>query len=243
MSNHETHSGEPAPQNARSTPAAPAGGEPTREPARTLRVVVIHPLPIVRHGLAALLAERGGFEVVAQLERETDLDGALAERADVAIVGLAAAAVSAAGRRLARAFPRVAFLAITQGSSAPWPLSLRRDGLRGCVDTAAPLDTIVEATREVGRGQLYAWDRAIAPGAEPAPEEAATPRLSRREAEVFELIAEGWSVSRIASHFGVSVKTIEKHRERIKHKLGLHSSAQLLVRAVETRLSGGLGER
>lgn len=57
--------------------------------------------------------------------------------------------------------------------------------------------------------------------------------LSRREREVFALLAEGLSQRQIAEHFRVSVKTVETYRTRIGHKLGLRSRAELIRCALE----------
>jgi DNA-binding NarL/FixJ family response regulator len=56
--------------------------------------------------------------------------------------------------------------------------------------------------------------------------------LSDRELEVFQMIGQGLSIKEIASHLFLSSKTIEVHREHIKEKLGLKSSAELLRYAV-----------
>ena len=56
--------------------------------------------------------------------------------------------------------------------------------------------------------------------------------LSTRELEVFSLIGGGMVVSQIAIRLGISVKTVEAHRENIKNKLGFSSSAQVLAAAV-----------
>ena len=61
-------------------------------------------------------------------------------------------------------------------------------------------------------------------------------QLSDRELEVFELLGQGFSTRRIAETLFRSVKTIESHRENIKAKLGVSSSAELLRYAVEHSL-------
>jgi DNA-binding NarL/FixJ family response regulator len=56
--------------------------------------------------------------------------------------------------------------------------------------------------------------------------------LSDRELEIFQMIGLGLSVKEIAQHLFLSSKTVEVHREHIKEKLGLRSSAELLRYAV-----------
>lgn len=50
-------------------------------------------------------------------------------------------------------------------------------------------------------------------------------QLSSREVEVLRLIAEGYANKQIAAEFGISIKTVEKHRQRMMAKLDLHDTA------------------
>ena len=63
--------------------------------------------------------------------------------------------------------------------------------------------------------------------------------LSRREAQVLRLLAQGHTNQEAANHLAVSVKTIEAHRKRVSDKLGLKSRAQLFRFAVEVGLLEG----
>jgi DNA-binding CsgD family transcriptional regulator len=58
-------------------------------------------------------------------------------------------------------------------------------------------------------------------------------KLTNRELEVFRLMGEGKMTSEIAEALAVSVKTIDTHRLRIKEKLNLKSSSELIKYAVE----------
>ncbi|MBI5628737.1 MAG: response regulator transcription factor, partial [Candidatus Rokubacteria bacterium] len=60
--------------------------------------------------------------------------------------------------------------------------------------------------------------------------------LSDREGEVLRLIAEGLSYKEMAERLGISVKTVETYRERIKEKLNLHSRGELVRYALERGL-------
>ncbi len=57
-------------------------------------------------------------------------------------------------------------------------------------------------------------------------------RLTSREGEVFQLIAEGKANKETAAELGISVKTVEKHREKVMSKLNIHDTAGLTRYAI-----------
>jgi DNA-binding NarL/FixJ family response regulator len=66
----------------------------------------------------------------------------------------------------------------------------------------------------------------------PKNEETVFTKITAREREVLQLIAEGKSTKQIASFLNVSVKTIETHRQQIMEKLNIHSIAELTKYAI-----------
>jgi DNA-binding NarL/FixJ family response regulator len=58
------------------------------------------------------------------------------------------------------------------------------------------------------------------------------PELTSREMEVLQLIAEGFANKQIAGELGLSVKTVEKHRQAVMKKLDIHDIAGLVRHAV-----------
>ena len=58
--------------------------------------------------------------------------------------------------------------------------------------------------------------------------------LGSREAQVVRLLAEGLRSKDIARTMGISIRTVETHRKTIHHKLGLHSTAELIRLAIRT---------
>ncbi len=65
-------------------------------------------------------------------------------------------------------------------------------------------------------------------------------QLSRREKQVLELVAQGLTSSQIGEVLNISPKTVSRHRERIMHKLGLHSTVQLVRFAIRAKLIGAI---
>jgi DNA-binding NarL/FixJ family response regulator len=60
--------------------------------------------------------------------------------------------------------------------------------------------------------------------------------LSKRERQVLEGVSEGHTNQQIGEDLGISPKTVARHRERIMHKLNLHSTTELVKFAIRTGL-------
>jgi two-component system NarL family response regulator len=72
-----------------------------------------------------------------------------------------------------------------------------------------------------------------------APHDPAAPRLSSRERQVLQLVAEGHTSVQIAGHLSMAASTVEVHRRNIMRKLDLHSVADLTKFAVRNGLTTG----
>jgi len=110
---------------------------------------------------------------------------------------------------------------------------------------------LAKAIREVKRGNAY-FSPAIAQRLREqscrtfsgeATAKAPNVELTVREAEVLQLIAEGFANKQIAAELGLSVKTVEKHRQQVMNKLNIHDTAGLVRHAVakgiiESNLAG-----
>jgi DNA-binding NarL/FixJ family response regulator len=110
-----------------------------------------------------------------------------------------------------------------------------RAGASGFVRKSAPVPQILEAIRLVLSGHNYLSERLSrvlldANGSEA--QSSLGSQLTTRELQIFSHIGEGMTVAMIAAKLGVSVKTVESHRENIKNKLGLHSSVLVAAAAV-----------
>ena len=120
-----------------------------------------------------------------------------------------------------------------------------RAGADGFVMKKAPRQELLVAIREVIRGNIYVSRdvaiRAFKKSLESRPEHRSShspsstgiEKLSDREMHVFNLLGSGLRNSQIAHSLNLSVKTVESHRENIKHKLGLNGSRELVERATK----------
>jgi DNA-binding NarL/FixJ family response regulator len=132
------------------------------------------------------------------------------------------------------------YAAFKQRVFAEWAL---RAGASGYLIKTAAKEELLTAIRDVLRGQIYVSRDLVMPAFQKSLGTSAQNRvsgnlpvghnLSHREMHVFLLIGSGLGSKKIAHSLRLRVKTIEAHRENIKHKLGLNSGRQLVERAIE----------
>ena len=167
---------------------------------------------------------RTGFEVL-RLVKTTPPDLAIV---DIFLPELCGQEVIS---RLRRELPEMRILVFT-GAWDPGALnSALRSEPNGMVHKAEPLEVLVFALRIVAAGGRFFSPKIshLLRNPQSAPNQA----LSGREMEVLQSVAEGKSNKETAVLLGVSTKTVENHRMRLMHKLGVHNAASLTLIAVQ----------
>jgi len=116
-----------------------------------------------------------------------------------------------------------------------------RAGANGYVMKRAPKEKLVAAIRDIVNGGIYVSREVALSGCRKSLQRrskndhsrfaSALENLSNREIHIFQLLGSGLGTRQIAQSLDLSVKTVESHRENIKHKLRLSSGAQLRDRA------------
>lgn len=112
-------------------------------------------------------------------------------------------------------------------------------GVTGIVRADAELDSCMEALRQLAQG--HSWLPADLVGELVGARgngngHSVLAELPARQRQVLELLANGMTVREIAEVLGIGVKTVETHRTRLMQQLGVRSSHELLVMAVQGRL-------
>jgi DNA-binding NarL/FixJ family response regulator len=250
VENKQTHSGSPriADTVPPSPPAGPAVAQaqpstganaPTR-PARK-RVFVVDDHPMVRRGLVQTIDNEPDLAVCGQGEDTYAAVRAIGEaKPDVAVVDISLKGGD--GIELVKELKRQGLdtpvLILSMHDEMLYAERALRAGARGYIMKQEAPETLVGAIRKVLGGETYVSPtmggtllRRIAGG---RTREAVTPmaRLTDRELEVFRMIGAGQTVKEIADKLCLSAKTVEAHREHIKEKLNLRTSAELLRFAV-----------
>lgn len=210
--------------------------------ARRTKVLLVDDHPVVREGLRDLLAMEGDLEVCGEADdAPAAMDLARQLRPDLAIVDLSLRQSNGADliRDLAAMLPDLKTLVLSMHNDPFYAERVFRLGARGYITKGELSGAVIQGIRAVLAGKIFVSEKAGARMAErPAGDKlksglSPTERLSKREFEVFELFGQGLSMRDIAARLGVSVKTVDAHRENIKAKMGLSSVTELLKIAIQ----------
>jgi two-component system response regulator NreC len=204
------------------------------------RIVLADDHVLVRQGLKSLL-EREHFQVMAEAS-----DGQEAVRLvethqpDIAILDISMPTLNGidAARGLSRSAPKTKVILLTQHEEEQYIHEALEAGVKGYVLKNQVANDLIQAIRQVGRGEFYlspGISRAVMEAYRNKSERPADP-LTARERQVLQLIAEGKSTKDTASVLGISVKTAESHRMRLMQKLNIHETASLVRYAVRRGL-------
>jgi len=209
-----------------------------------IRVLLADSQAMIRDTLAFYLDARGDLEVVA-----TACDGqeavALCQRTnpDVAVIEVAMPQLNGidATEQICRHCPSVGIVMISQQSSLEFVYRALRAGARGFVSKAAAASDLECAIRCVRAGQRYLsegiteslLDRYQLDHMGKTPFD----RLSARERQILQFIAEGRSSAAVARMLALSPKTIDTYRSRIMEKLGIAEMPALIKFAIHHGLT------
>ena len=205
-------------------------------------VLIAHYAPVTRVGLVALLEASRRFTIVGATGHAPTARQLFCEKQPQLVV-LSLTLQDGDGISLLKDFKKidcsVPALVVSQRSDALSVQRAFRAGARGYIGALDDTDEISHALDLISAGGLYASPsvagallQMLAAGSVEAKRDGYG-RLSDRELEVFRLIGRGSGTLRIAEELHLSVKTIETHKERIKHKLGIERAPDLTRRATE----------
>lgn len=213
---------------------------------KPLRVILADDHALVRAGLRALLERLDGVEVVAEAD-----DGRVAvalarqHRPDVVCMDIGMPGLNGvdATAQLGQQCPDVRVLILSMHKNEEYVSHALQAGAAGyLLKDAAPAELDV-ALQAVARGDVYLSpavshhvvsgyvQRVRAPAGGPL-----VSRLTQRQREVLQLIAEGRTTKQIAATLHLSPKTVETHRRQVMERLAVHDVAGLVRYAVRVGL-------
>ena len=197
---------------------------------------------VVRQGLRALLVAEGDIEIVGEADNGRQAVQ-LAKKLlpDVIVMDIAMPVLNGleATRQITRTIPQAKVLVLSSYSDDEYVQQLTEAGAAGYLVKQTAANELLKAIREAYKGNAY-FSPAIAKRLRDQCRQAFTGQtvrkrtdyLTTREAEVLQLIAEGRANKQIAAELCISIKTVEKHRQQVMNKLGIHDVAGLTRHAI-----------
>ena len=203
---------------------------------------------IVREGLRSLLGARRDFEIVGEAADGREAVALVEElKPDIVILDISMPLLNGleATRQILKMRPQTKVLILTMHESDSLVRDILNVGARGYIlktDVGKDLVTAVESlhrkktffTSSVSQMVLDGYLKGS--GSRSSNSDSEGTRLTPRQREVVQLVAEGKSSKEVAVALDLSVKTAETHRTNIIHRLGLHSVAELVRYAVRNEI-------
>ena len=222
-----------------------------------IRLMLVDDHDVVRTGLKTFLETQEGLQVVAEASSGLEaLELVLGSSPDVVVMDITMPQMDGleATRRLKALCPDCLVLALTVHEDKQYFIEMLLAGASGYVTKQAAAEELVAAIRSVASGNVYLqpalarWllddyrrvmvDQPVEQGKPESTQNDGKDlsALSKREREVLEGVSEGLTNQQIGESLGISPKTVARHRERIMHKLNLHSTTALVKFAIRTGL-------
>lgn len=217
-----------------------------RAPAKKrITVLLADDHTVVREGLRNLLEAEGDIQVIGEAANGREaVSQARILRPDVIVMDIAMPGLNGleATRQIRKAMPDAKVLILSAHSDESYVEQVIALGAFGYMVKQTSAHVLSVAVREIHNGNPYfspLISRKLAAHSTLSSERGHGPqrqagRLSSREVEVLQLIAEGQANKQVAAELRISVKTVEKHRQRLMEKLDIHDTAGLTRYAIAT---------
>ena len=197
---------------------------------------------VVREGFRKMLELENDLEVVGEAEDGRQAVAMIKKlRPAVVLMDIAMPRLNGleATRQVLKAVPDTKVLMLSAHSDDAYIEDATESGAVGFLLKQASAHVVCEAIREVQKGKTFfcpSIARRLRERDRKSYNLAGTPsrkvRLSSRETEVLQLIAEGKANKETAAELGIGIKTVEKHREHLMQKLNIHDTAGLTRYAI-----------
>lgn len=210
-----------------------------------IRVLIVEDHALVREGIRALLQRLDGIEVVGEAENGRDgVRLARQQASDVVLMDISMPdlnGLEAAARVVGQGEDAPRVIMLSMHANEEYVLQALRSGASGYLLKGADSAELAMAIKSVHGGGVYltpSISRAVIDeylktgAARPDPLE----RLTSRQREILQLIAEGHSTREIGERLSVSVKTVESHRAELMERLEIHDVPGLVRFAIKVGL-------
>ena len=214
---------------------------------KILQILIADDHELVRTGLRSVLEGQSGWNVCGEaINGRQAVALARTLQPDVIVMDVTMPELNGleATRQICKALPKAEVLLLTMDQSDQLVSDVLAAGARGYIlkaDTSRLLVTAIESLAQhkpffTGAASEVVLGGYLRPGQPVRAESRSLPRLTAREREIVQLLAEGKTNKEVAVALGVSVKTVDAHRANTMHKLNLHSVTDLVRYAIRNKI-------
>jgi two-component system response regulator NreC len=213
---------------------------------KTLRILLADDHKVVRQGTRALLSTIPEWEIVGEADNGRDAVSLTAElKPDIVILDIGMPELNGldATRQIKKKLPETEVLIFTGQETEELVHDVFDSGARSYIMKTDAADHLVDALKALSEHKHFFTSRISEivfaryiqgkKTVEGAPEKS---RITDREREIVQLLAEGKTSKEIATILGISVRTVETHRAGIMKKLGLKSFSELIRYAIRNKI-------
>jgi DNA-binding NarL/FixJ family response regulator len=207
-----------------------------------IRVLVVDDHTIVRDGICALLSLAGDLDIVGEATNGSEAVKKVGElQPDVVLMDISMPVMGGleATRRICKDFPKTKVLVLTQYDDKEYFFPVIESGASGFISKAAASSELAAGIRSVFRGDSYlspSVTKLLVENYQNTASQRSSQdpykQLTRREREVFKLLAEGHSTQEIAKILVITPKTVDGHKTNLMAKLGIHNRIDLVKYAL-----------
>ncbi|MFO7723438.1 MAG: response regulator transcription factor [Bacteroidales bacterium] len=211
-----------------------------------IKIYIIDDHHIVRDGLKALFKEEDNIELVGECDGQIDIPSFIDADPDIVLMDISLGNQSGIDltRQLLSAKADTRIIILSMLSSEEVVLSATEAGARGYLPKSTSKDEMMKAIAEVYLGNTYFHSEIagimiagmLERKKKPEKDSPCIDCLSKREIQIIEMFARGFTNQEIADQLFISIRTVESHKTHIMQKLNFRSSVEMVKFAIRHKL-------
>jgi DNA-binding NarL/FixJ family response regulator len=211
----------------------------------SLRVLLADDHEIVRKGLRKIIEGQPGWTIVAEVNNgRAAVEQVNQQKPHIAVLDISMPLLNGleAARRISKSGSQTKILVLTMHESGELIQQVLETGARGYLLKSDAVRDLVPAIEALSQNKTFFTSKVAQIilnsylGKSKKVDEIDSLRLTSRQREIVQLIAEGKSSKKVASELGLSLKTAETHRSNLMRRLGCHTVAELVRYAVRNKI-------